>query len=96
MSKNTREYRKTRKRKNNRTASQLAESYGTDNKSISYNYNHNKERYKEGKHYICLSGNELKEFKGNSLNLGIANNINTLYLWTERGAFLHAKSLNTE
>ncbi|MCI9312529.1 MAG: ORF6N domain-containing protein [Erysipelotrichaceae bacterium] len=56
----------------------------------------NKERYKEGKHYICLSGNELKEFKGNSLNLGIANNINTLYLWTERGAFLHAKSLNTE
>ena len=76
--------------------SQLAESYGTTNKVISNNFNNNKERYKAGKHYICLTGTELKEFKSKSLNLGIANNINTLYLWTERGAFLHAKSLNTD
>lgn len=76
--------------------SQLAESYDTTNKVVSNNFNNNKERYEEGKHYICLTGNELKEFKSKSLNLGIANNINTLYLWTERGAFLHAKSLNTD
>ena len=31
--------------------SQLAESYGTNNKVITYNFNNNKERYEEGKHY---------------------------------------------
>ena len=29
---------------------QLAESYGTTSKVISYNFNNNKERYVEGKH----------------------------------------------
>ncbi len=75
---------------------QLAESYGTTNKVINNNFSNNKERYVEGKHYYCLTGNELKEFKNDSLNLGIAPNLNKLYLWTERGAFLHAKSLNTD
>lgn len=73
--------------------SQLAESYGTDNKSISYNYNHNKERYKEGKHYHLLQGEELKAFREIH---DLPNNLNKVYLWTERGAFLHAKSLNTD
>ena len=35
-------------------------------------------------------------FKSESENLGIAPNLNKLYLWTEKGAFLHAKSLNTD
>ena len=42
------------------TTAQLAECYGTNRKVISYNYNHNKDRYEEGKHYICLTGDELK------------------------------------
>ena len=39
---------------NNRvlTTQQIAEAYGTDNKTISYNFNHNKDRYVEGKHFI--------------------------------------------
>ena len=34
------------------TTQQIAEAYGTDSKTISYNFNHNKGRYKEGKHFI--------------------------------------------
>lgn len=78
------------------TTQQLAEEYGTTEKIISNNFNNNKSRYIEGKHFILLQGEELKGFKSKSLNLGIANNVNKFYLWTEKGAFLHAKSLNTD
>lgn len=83
------------KHKNERVllTSQLAESYGTDNKLISYNFNHNKNRYTEGKHYYLLQGEELKAFREIH---DLPNNLNKIYLWTERGAFLHAKSLNTD
>ena len=79
------------------TTQQIAEVYGTDEKVISNNFNRNKERYAEGKHFICLTGDDLKEFLHSS-NLGLQNQskIRTLYLWTEKGAFLHAKSLNTD
>jgi ORF6N domain./ORF6C domain. len=78
------------------TTQQLAEVYETTDKMISNNFNNNKARYQEGKHYILLQGEELKSFKSNSLILGIAPNVNQLYLWTEKGTFLHAKSLNTD
>ncbi|WP_342577733.1 phage antirepressor KilAC domain-containing protein [Psychrobacillus sp. FSL K6-2843] len=78
------------------TTSQLAASYGTDNKSISNNFNNNKHRYAKGKHFFLLDGEDLKYFKSKSENLGIAQNLNKLYLWTEKGAWLHAKSLNTD
>ena len=75
------------------TTAQLAECYGTDTKVISYNYNHNKDRYEEGKHYICLTGDELRAFREIH---DLPKNLNRTYLWTERGALLHAKSLNTD
>lgn len=78
------------------TTQQLADSYGTDTKTISNNFNRNKDRYVEGKHYIYLEGDDLKNFKGNHQiddNLKFAP---ALYLWTEKGTFLHAKSLNTD
>lgn len=75
------------------TTQQIAEAYETDNKTISYNFNHNKDRYKEGKHYILLSGDELKAFREIH---DLPSNLNKMYLWTEKGAFLHAKSLNTD
>jgi len=78
------------------TTGQLAESYGTDNKRISNNFNENKDRYEEGKHFLLLEGEELKRFKSESLISGFAPNLNKLYLWTEKGAWLHAKSLNTD
>lgn len=78
------------------TTAQLAEKYETDNKRISNNFNENKSRYTEGKHFILLEGEELKQFKSESRISGIAPNLNKLYLWTEKGAWLHAKSLNTD
>lgn len=75
------------------TTQQIAEAYGTDSKTISYNFNHNKERYIDGKHFVCLSGDELRAFREIH---DLPNNLNKLYLWTEKGAFLHAKSLNTD
>ena len=77
------------------TTQQIADAYETDAKVISNNYNRNKERYVEGKHFICLEGSELKEFKTNH-QFDESSKINKLYLWTEKGAFLHAKSLNTD
>lgn len=77
------------------TTQQLAECYGTTTDTITKNFNRNKERYIGGKHFICLRGEELKEFKANG-QIALLPNIHTLYLWTEKGAFLHAKSLNTD
>ncbi len=76
--------------------SQLAESYGTTPRRISENFTENKKRYVEGKHFYSLEGELLKEFKREYGNSVVANTVNKLYLWTERGAFLHAKSLNTD
>lgn len=78
------------------TTQQIAEAYGVGAKKITDNFNNNKSRYVEGKHFICLEGEELKRFKGKTENLGFARNLNKLYLWTEKGAFLHAKSLNND
>lgn len=77
------------------TTQQIAEAYGTDTDIITRNFNRNKERYQNGKHFICLEGNDLKEFKTNG-QIDLPLKINKLYLWTEKGAFLHAKSLNTD
>lgn len=77
------------------TTQQIAEAYETDTKVISNNFNRNRERYVEGKHFICLEGEELKVFKTNH-HFDESSKINKLYLWTQKGAFLHAKSLNTD
>lgn len=40
------------------TTQQLAEAYGTDVQVITNNFNRNKDRYDEGKHFVCLTGDE--------------------------------------
>lgn len=77
------------------TTQQVAEAYETDNKVISNNFNRNRDRYVEGKHFVCLEGEELKTFKTNH-QFDESSKINKLYLWTEKGCFLHAKSLGTD
>lgn len=47
------------------TTSVLSECYGTTSDTITKNFNRNKERYVKGKHYYCLEGYELKDFKTN-------------------------------
>lgn len=77
------------------TTQQLAESYQSNSDTITKNFNRNKDRYIPGEHYICLKGDELKEFRA-TRQIDLLPNINTLYLWTQKGTLLHAKSLNTD
>lgn len=144
------------------TTKQLTDFYGVDQINIKMNFSRNKEKYFEGKHYVLLQGDDLRQLKqllsdtssplGNTLspsdsvscnhevenfdldpsvsdnyienfevqNFALINLMNTkennmyqeplticlpleistksrhLYLWTERGALLHAKSINTD
>ncbi|MTK05581.1 MAG: hypothetical protein F8N38_00635 [Hungatella sp.] len=78
------------------TTQQIAEAYETEYDVVNKNFNNNKERYEEGKHFICLKGDELKQAKAKGKIYGLQQNAGKFYLWTEKGAFLHAKSLNTD
>ncbi len=78
------------------TTNQLAEAYGTDTKMINRNFQRNAERYEQGKHFFALSGEELREFKGSRQIDPNLKFTSILYLWTEKGAWLHAKSLSTD
>ena len=77
------------------TTQQISEAYGTDTKVITNNFSRNKDRYVEGKHYICLTGDDLRDYRAKHQN-EVLPNANKLYLWTQKGTFLHAKSLNTD
>lgn len=62
------------------TTDVLAREYCTSTKRISENFNANKERYVEGKHFYCLEGEELKEFRVNTEIADLPSNLNKLYL----------------
>lgn len=78
------------------TTQQLADSFGVETKIINRNFQRNAERYIEGKHVFVLSGEELRQFKGSRQFDDSLKFTSILYLWTEKGAWLHAKSLNTD
>lgn len=145
------------------TSAQIAECYECKLDRIKQNFRENKDKFIEGKHYIAVTGDELRKFKnevgksylvcdagenevgtshlvcdrtkkevGNSYlvcdrvknevgnshsvcekvnreveNPSVANKVKRqfdtqfkyakmIYLWTEKGALLHAKSLNTD
>lgn len=77
------------------TTQQIAEAYETEQQIVTNNFNRNKDRYIDGKYYICLKGDDLKNFRAKNQN-DVLPNANKFYLWTKKGAFLHAKSLNTD
>ena len=78
------------------TTRQIAEAYGVSKDKIIYNFNYNKDRYVLGKHYIEVFGEELRRLKRTCEIQSSFKYAKTLYLWTEKGALLHAKSLNTD
>jgi len=81
------------------TSNQLSELFGCSYDSIRINFKNNFSRFIEGKHYILLESNELKEFKNNANNISVVGNgsrINKLYLWTERGTLRHSKLIGTD
>ena len=78
------------------TTKQLAEAYGTQVTVLRENFRRNKRRYMEGKHYIVLEGQELNEIKRETQLVSVFKQVKKANLWTERGALLHAKSINTD
>lgn len=79
------------------TTQQIAEAYETEPQIITNNFNRNKDRYKEGEHFITLMGEEKAKFiKKNQNDFSSYAKAKAIYLWTQKGAFLHAKSLNTD
>ncbi len=79
------------------TTHQIADAYEVKEIQISRNFKNNRNRFVDGKHYISLSGDELKAFKNQFEKIEVVKNRTShLYLWTEKGALLHAKSLNTD
>lgn len=79
------------------TSKQLSEKYETTTNTIKVNFARNRERFIDGKHYISLTGDDLKAFKKQVTICNLVDGRTShLYLWTEKGALLHAKSLNTD
>lgn len=82
------------------TTDLLAKLYGTDDARIRQNFSRNEDRFIAGKHFHKLEGEALREFKraqsSSKILCGVPRNVNSLLLWTERGAARHAKMLDTE
>lgn len=79
------------------TTKQIAEEYGASVQKIKQNFANNRNHFIDGKHYISLTGDDLKAFKNQVEKIDLVDGrASHLYLWTEKGALLHAKSLNTD
>lgn len=78
------------------TTEQVAEAYECEPVRIQQNYNRNQERFEEGKHYIKLEGEELKNLRLANSELQISPMVRSLMLWTRQGASRHCKLLGTD
>lgn len=78
------------------TTRQIAECYETRVKVINNNFSRNRERYVLGKHYFYFEGEDLKVLRTNPQFEGELKHATKALFWTEKGALLHAKSLNTD
>lgn len=79
------------------TTEQVSDGFECESKQIKQNYNNNKERFVEGKHFYKLEGDELRNFKHRVENFDlVGKNANILYLWTKRGVARHSKMLGTD
>ena len=56
----------------------------------------NKTKYIPEKHYIAVEGEEMRQLKTSHQFDGELKRVSRAYFWTEKGALLHAKSLNTD
>lgn len=78
------------------TTEQLAAGYGATEQMITNNFNRNKSRFVEGKHYFKLSGEDVEILRNSFRGVQISSKARSLTLWTERGAANHAKMLETD
>ena len=77
------------------TTAQLAEFYECSVQRILQNFNKNKDRFVEGKHYFKLEGENLKTFRScfDDGEVPINKFTTSMILWTKRGCARHAKIL---
>lgn len=80
------------------TTAMLAQVYGTSTSYISNNFNRNRNKFVQGKHYFYLQCDELNKFLActHLKDDYKSNKTRKLYLWTERGANHHCKILDTD
>ena len=78
------------------TTRQLAEAYEPERKVINNNDLRNKDKFILGKHYIAVEGDEMRHLRTSPQFEGELKKVSKAYFWTEKGALLHAKSLNTD
>lgn len=80
------------------TTEQLAAFYETTPKNIQDNFQNNREKFIESKHYYRIEGQELKDFKSHTENIGLPINkfASQLILYTKQGASRHSKMLGTD
>jgi hypothetical protein len=78
------------------TTRQIASMYGTEPEIINNNYLRNKSKYVQEKHFISVSGEEMRSLRTSHQFDGELKRVSRAYFWTEKGALLHAKSLNTD
>lgn len=78
------------------TTEQLADAYGCLPSQITQNFNNNRERFTEGKHFFRVDGEDLTNLRVENFDLQISPKARVLYLWTERGASRHSKMLGTD
>ena len=79
------------------TTRMLADFYETEPVNIRMNFNGNKEWFVEGESYFQLTGESLKNFRKDIKDIYAFSGGTgaVLYLWTEEGALLHSKMINT-
>ena len=80
------------------TTEMLAKAYGCDTENIRKNFNRNRERFVEGKHFFMLTNGDLRKFRDcvTNCHAQIPARTRNITLWLERGAARHAKMLNTD
>lgn len=80
------------------TTKELAKVYNCSERNISDNFKNNESKFKEGKHYYKLQGEDLKQFilYSEKIGLQISSKTRVLYLWTHKGASRHCKMLGTD
>ncbi len=79
------------------TTEQLAKFYGCKVIQIQQNFNNNKDKFIEGKHYYKIDGEDLKNFKkyAKNIEMPISPMTRQLYLWTKQGVIHHFKIINS-
>jgi hypothetical protein len=75
------------------TVKQASRFYEVDETNIKTNFNRNKLKFTEGKHFFTLKGSDLQEFKNRVTN---CNAKSSLTLFTQKGMARIAKSCGSE